>query len=110
MKAVFVHPDSTMVGHRQSILESAGIDCFIQNEHTSATFGAGALGLVKLPIFDPVLCIVDDTRYEEALALLRDAPGMASEARADWPCPKCGESVPGNFEACWNCSANRMQP
>ncbi len=79
-----------MVGHKQSILDNAGIDCFIQNEHTSATFGAGALGLVKLPIFDPVLCILDDARYDEAMALLRDVAGMASEARADWPPQSAG--------------------
>lgn len=22
---------------------------------------------------------------------------------ADLPCPRCGESVPANFEVCWNC-------
>jgi len=106
MKEISVHHDPTMVGFQKSILEGAGIDCFVRNEHTSATFGAGLLGLVQSPIFDPVLCIVDDGRYEEALALLSGRSSEASEARTDWRCPACGESVPGNFETCWNCQSD----
>jgi hypothetical protein len=55
MKEVFVHRDFTVVGLKKSILEEAGIDCFIRNENTSATFGAGAFGLVQSPIFEPAL-------------------------------------------------------
>ena len=107
MKTIFVHHDSTVVGLRKSILEEAGIDCFVQNENTSATFGAGALGLVQSPIFNPALCIVDDSRYDEAITLLKlTGTGVPPViAGADWPCPQCGESVPGNFQACWNCAS-----
>ena len=104
MKAVFVHSDPTVVGLKKSILEEAGIDCFIQNENTSATFGAGAFGMVQSPAFDPTLCILDDSRYDEAMALLKPAVDPELAVRADWRCPKCGETVPGNFETCWNCS------
>ena len=86
------------------MLDEAGIDCFIRNENTSATLGAGALGLVQSPIFDPVLCIVEDERYDEAMALLGGAGKVPPVIRADWHCPKCGETVPGNFPTCWNCS------
>jgi Protein of unknown function (DUF2007). len=104
MKEVFTHPDPTIVGWKKSILEEAGIHCFIRNENTSATLGAGALGLVQSPIFDPALCIVDDRRYDEAAALLKGAGNTPPVIRADWRCPKCGETVPGNFDTCWNCS------
>jgi hypothetical protein len=109
MKAVFVHHDPTVVGHKRSILEAVGIDCFIRNENTSATFGAGALGFVQSPIFDPVLCIVDDSRYDEAVALLKSTAETSPAVGADWRCPKCGEMVPGNFAVCWNCSSNRNE-
>jgi len=109
MKAVFVHPDSTIVGHKKSILEGAGIDCFIRNENTSATFGAGMLGLVQSPIFDPALCILDDSRYDEAMALLNIAPEAASTGGGDWRCPKCGETVPGNFASCWYCGSTASE-
>ncbi len=47
VRAIFTHRDSAIVGLMKSVLEEAGIECFIRNEHTSATFGAGALGLVN---------------------------------------------------------------
>src|SRR5689334_19902208 len=98
MREVFRHYDPTVVGLKKSVLEQAGIDCFIRNEHTSATFGAGAIGLVQSPLFDPALCIVDDSRYDEAMAVLKATataePSVA--VPADWQCPKCGESVPSN--------------
>ncbi len=103
MREVFVHHDPAVVGWKKSILDEAGIDCFIRNENTSATFGAGALGLVQSAAFDPVLCIVEDARYDEAMALLNAVPEAPSTSRADWRCPKCGEMVPANFETCWNC-------
>jgi hypothetical protein len=106
MKEVSVHRDVTVVGFHKSILDEAGIECFIRNEHTAASLGGAALGLVQSPIFDPVLCIADDSRYDEAVALLRSATTASQETREDWPCPKCGESIPGNFDACWNCAAN----
>jgi hypothetical protein len=107
MKEVFIHHDPTIVGFKKSILDGAGIDCFIRNENTSATFGAGALGLVQSPVFDPVLCIVDDSRYDEAMALLETAAHAPPVVAADWRCPECGETVPANFETCWNCSSSR---
>ncbi len=109
MKEIFVHHDPTIVGLKKSILEQAGIDCFIRNENTSATFGAGALGLVQSAAFDPVLCIVDDTRYEEAIALVGNPNAPPPLPQPEWRCPKCGEMVPGNFDICWNCSGTLSQ-
>src|SRR5678815_3622026 len=109
MQPVFVHPDPTLVGLKKSILEEAGIACFIQNESSSATFGAGMLGLVKSAVFDPTLCIVDDARYDEAIALLNTAPEPLANGE-EWSCAKCGEGVPGNFGTCWSCSAERPEP
>jgi len=108
MRTVFVHRDSTVVGHKMSILEGAGIDCFIQNESTSA-LGAGFLGLVQSPIFEPALCIIDDSRYEEALALLKMQSETSPDNEAEWRCPKCGEIVPGNFADCWSCSSHKPE-
>jgi hypothetical protein len=105
MKQVFTHHDPTVVGWKKSVLDGAGIDCFIRNENTSASLGAGALGLVQSPIFDPVLCIVDDTRYDDAMTLLDGGGKAPTVNREDWRCPKCGETVPGNFELCWNCGS-----
>jgi hypothetical protein len=109
MKEVFVHHDPTVVGFKKSLLDAASIDSFIRNENTSATFGAGAFGSVQSPVFDPVLCIIDDQRYDEAMSLLKAATEAPASTGADWLCPKCGESVPTNFDACWNCSSTKPQ-
>lgn len=105
MKEVFTHPDPTVVGFHKSILDQAGITSFVRNEYTSAALGAGMMGWIQSPVFDPVLCITEDDRYEEAVELLRNTVTPAVTDRPDWECSKCGESVPGNFDACWNCSA-----
>lgn len=106
MQPVFVHPDPTVVALKKTLLDEAGIDSFIQNENIAATFGAGMLGLVQSAVFDPTLCIIDDSRYEEAMALLKASAEVPGAVRADWNCPRCGESVPGNFDTCWNCSGS----
>ena len=103
-----MHRDSTMVGHKKSILEGAGIDCFIQNESTTG-LGAGFFGLVQSPIFDPALCIVDDSRYDEALALLNIGSETSQGDDSEWRCPRCSEIVPGNFENCWSCSGKKPE-
>ncbi len=105
MREVSVHRDPAIVGFHKSILESAGIACFIRNEHSSASLGAGMMGLVQSHLFDPTLCIVDDERFEEAVKMIQSCNGATApgEARADWKCPVCGEEVPGNFDTCWNC-------
>ncbi|MBX7210469.1 MAG: DUF2007 domain-containing protein [Verrucomicrobiaceae bacterium] len=96
MRVIYSDPESSKVGLYKSILEEAGILCFIQNDNTSR-------GEVVVPAFYPTLCITDDGRYEEALALLKDIHLAEPVAGADWMCPKCNESVPSSFESCWNC-------
>jgi len=49
-----------------------------------APSGTGSTSLVELP----------EAEGERA------AP---ESARPDWKCPACGETVPGNFDLCWNC-------
>ncbi len=102
MREVSVHRDITVVGLHQSVLAAAGIACFIKNENTPG-LGAGMLGLVRSPIFDPVLCVVDDEKYDQAVELLRDHVTRPVEPAADWTCAACKESVPASFDACWNC-------
>jgi len=103
MTAVFVDPDSTRVGFAKNILESAGIASFIQNENTR-TLGPNIFGFSHTPLNDPLLCVVDEGRAEEAVALLREHFGPAANA-SEWVCPVCKESNPASFEVCWKCQA-----
>ena len=103
MKAVFVDPDSTRVGFARNILESAGIASFIQNENTR-TLGPNLFGFSQTPLNDPRLCVVDEGRADEAVAILREHFAATVNSR-DWLCTACKESNPASFEVCWKCQA-----
>jgi hypothetical protein len=45
---------------------------------------------------------VQDTDVAQALAILRDVTSENASA-PDWVCSSCGETVEGQFSACWNC-------
>ena len=102
MREVFVHQDYTRVGLCQSILNTAGIPNFIRNQYTNNTMTEMPSGL-----FFPALCVVHDRDYDRAIQVLRELYFAPTVQTADWPCPKCGEEVPGTFELCWNCNASR---
>ncbi|WP_395738301.1 putative signal transducing protein [Prosthecobacter sp.] len=107
MTPVFADPDSTRVGFAKSILESAGIESFVQNENTR-TLGPKMFGFSETMLNEPQLCVVDDARAEEAAALLREHFGSASDA-GEWICAGCKESNPGSFEECWKCQAAKPE-
>ena len=105
MKEIFVHPDLTQMAHCRSILEDAGIECFIRNEDTHDLI-AGLPDLMR----QPSLCVTNDADAERARELLREFESVEKDGATDWKCPQCGETVPGNFGSCWKCDALRPQP
>ncbi|MFK7849536.1 MAG: DUF2007 domain-containing protein [Akkermansiaceae bacterium] len=81
----------------KAVLEDAGIQTFIRNEHLSGVEG-------MIPIFQPALCVVNDADEDRARQLIKDA--KLSEDSGDGPevpCPECSEKNPSNFATCWNC-------
>jgi len=98
MTEIFVHPDLTQLTHCRSILEEAGVACFIRHEETHDLIA----GLPD-PLRQPSLFVTDDADAERARELLRDVAGAEKGDAPDWKCPKCGETVPGNFSSCWKC-------
>jgi hypothetical protein len=102
MKKVYESMNFHKVGFRQSILQEAGIECLIRNEG-----GAGLAGEIPFTEVYPELWVVEDADEARALELLaaqRDALAAPVDL-ADWTCAQCGETVPGNFQTCWNCGA-----
>jgi hypothetical protein len=72
MKEVFRDCDPTRVDLRRSLLEAAGLRCFVRNAAThNAIVGGLAVAFFPLPEFFPTLCIVDDEDYAEAMEILR---------------------------------------
>ncbi len=104
MKEVFRHSDAGLVAVRQSILESAGIVTFVRNADTQQALVLGLItAILPLPDFWPTLCVMNDEEYPTAMEILRDMKDDFGAPQAEWKCPKCGETVPGNFAECWSC-------
>lgn len=113
MRQVSHHHDLTVLSLHKSILDAAGIGSFIFNGNSWWLANGGVAMLIMFlgkpeqvqnRLFEPVLCIVDDDNFEEALAVLMAHQDTPFEG-ADWVCTACGEVVPGNFDACWQCNA-----
>lgn len=102
MKPVFHDPDPTRVGYARSILESEGIPCFVRNEY-GHIMGQTMFAMVQAQIFEPTLCVIDDSQAGAAQALLKERLAHGTQSREVWTCPSCEETVPASFEICWNC-------
>ena len=93
-----------MVGHLRNVLEAHGIECLLKNEFTS-----GAIG--ELPPFEcwPELWVMDDSRFEEASAIVSAASlENLVEPTTRWTCTNCKEELEGQFTDCWNCGHSRV--
>lgn len=94
-------PDLAKLGLLRSILESRGIATLIRNENEFSALGISRLAPAK---HEPVLCVMDEADYEEAMLILGEhLEGEESASRMEIACASCGEPNPGNFEICWSC-------
>ena len=102
MREIYSGPDSAKVGFYKSVLEEAGILAFIRNDGASR-------GEAVATFLYPTLCITDDERYDEAMAMLKDLHDPKPIVGPDWSCPKCKEAVPASFDSCWNCQTPKPE-
>jgi hypothetical protein len=101
MRKVFENPDFTLVGHFQSILESAGIATDLRNVGSAID---GSVFSTDPAI--PALWVVEDGAYDEAIALLASfLRPVPEQLRSDWICPGCGETIEKAFDRCWKCGS-----
>lgn len=105
MKEVFRHSSPAQVSLFKTVLENAGIACFIRNADTQQAIVASLItAIIPVPEFWPTLCVMHDEDYPAAMELLREA---GEPDGPEWTCPKCGKPVPGNFAVCWNCGGEQ---
>ena len=98
MRDVFTGRETAQVGLYQSMLENAGIPCFIRNQHDGGSLSG---------FFGPTLCVTLDEDYARAVEIIASATAGESASGPDWKCPDCGADVPDTFDSCWRCSASR---
>ncbi|RYD18475.1 MAG: DUF2007 domain-containing protein [Verrucomicrobiaceae bacterium] len=98
MTEIYRNHDSATVGVLQNLLEANGIKTYQRNEHASGTTAV-------VDVY-PALCVMDEADVERAVQLVRGYTEVPrDEFGPELTCPKCGETSPGNFDACWNCGA-----
>lgn len=91
------------VHHLKNLLEAEGIRCHIRNELLSRLAG-------EIPFTEcaPQLWLLDERDLERARRVVTDC-GRGPVAAPPWQCPSCGETLEGQFSACWHCGALRAQ-
>ena len=87
----------------KAVLEAGGITAVVRGEYLTSGWG-------ELPLDVCSVWIADESQYERAQSLvLGFLRGDAAREFHDhaWRCARCGESLEGQFNACWNCGASR---
>lgn len=97
MKRIHSLNDALLAGQLRNLLQSRDITCELRNLELRT--GMGEIPLAECWI---ELWIGDDAREDEALELIRGT-AAPPEGTAPWTCPDCGETLEGQFDACWQC-------
>ena len=105
MVRVYVDPVLAKVSILKDYLEQSGIHGQIKNEIASTGLISGA-GV--LPELWPELWVLDADQAK-AIDLIEEFR-QTSQPATPWTCPNCGESVDGEFDACWSCGEERQMP
>lgn len=96
MKRVYSASSPAFVGHIYNVLEQHGIPCILRNE-----FLIGGTGELPPGECLPEVWVVDDDDLPRARQLV-DAVINTPDLPA-WRCRRCGETMEGQFAACWSC-------
>lgn len=97
----FTLADRAQAGLLKELLEREGVTCLLRNEQLFAALG-------EIPFLEcaPELWVVDDEVWPRARLLL-DNWLKDEEGAAAWRCAACGETLEGQFGACWKCGRER---
>jgi len=91
------------IHHLKNVLEAEGIHCQIRNELLSRLAG-------EIPFTEcaPELWLLDERDLARARRIVADFD-RGPVAGPPWQCPGCGETLEGQFSACWHCGALRPE-
>lgn len=96
MKKVYESLNTMMVGHLKNLLMIEGIPSFTKNEYGSAE-------RISVNECWYEIWIENDTQYDEAEKIIKEALSDDSVSGPDWICPNCQEVNEYQFSLCWNC-------
>jgi hypothetical protein len=100
MTSVYSTQDLLIIGHLRNVLVNEGIRCDVRTPFLGAAKG-------DIPVTDcwSELRILDDEDVDRAREVIDAALAPSTVTERPWPCPKCGESIAGQFDACWQCGS-----
>lgn len=102
MKTIYSSLNLVEVHHLKNLLQSAGIRCVIRNEDLVRLAGE-----VPFPECSLRLLVEREEDEPEARALLVEFLRPQRSGGEIWRCASCGESIEGQFTACWKCGGSR---
>lgn len=94
MKKVYSSTESSEVELVRNLLEKENIPCTIKT----------AAGLAPITDCFPELWVMEDADYPRAMEVVSDMEHPQGEPKNSWVCPKCGETIEGQFSSCWHCT------
>ena len=96
MRKVYESLNTMMIGHLKNLLMTEGIPSFTKNEYGSA-------GRIPANERWEEIWIENDTQYDDAEKLIKEALSDDSASGPDWVCQNCQEVNEYQFALCWNC-------
>jgi hypothetical protein len=107
MQRFFRHHDRFHVYQVKSILDEAGIPCFVRNELVQ-----GAIGEIPPMDSEPEIWLQDDEWQPKAQRILKrfyeDQAEISLDNKNDWACLHCGQMNEYQFAICWQCQNPRI--
>ncbi len=102
MKArqVYLAADPVNAEIAKDYLGGHGIAAHVRNQYLW-----GGMGELAANVY-PSVWVDNERDYDAARDLIGRSESGAAGGRP-WDCPRCGERLAGQFEACWNCGALR---
>jgi hypothetical protein len=102
MKRVYTAKHPTEAHLIRGMLEAEGIQALVKGDQLYGAYG-------ELPIL-PTVWILDDALAAQAARIAMEyLQGTAARRHGHdrWTCPKCGETLEGQFTDCWSCGTAR---
>jgi len=105
MKKVYDGFDLAEVHILKGILDSYGIESKVEDDQLLGL--VGGVGYTEAVV--PTVWIFDDTRYDEALAIVKEYEEKRSSTKdvKKWTCSVCQEEIEEQFTECWKCNSSR---
>jgi len=107
MKYVFTSSSMLERGNIETLktlLENDGIPCWIKNENLSTPTGE-----ISIQECFPEIWILNDEDYPKAYEMVKAWRNSPVETHDEWLCSDCGETIEGQFTACWKCGRQREE-